>query len=66
MRVSAGALEAIGTTMAERAIAILSDKVLQRRLGRAVRALAEERFNVNRVVPMYRELYERFLVLRSS
>lgn len=51
--------------MAERAIAILTDKTLQRRLGRAGRALAEEQFNVNRVVPMYREFYERFLVLRS-
>jgi len=48
--------------MAERAIAILSDKTLQRRLGRAARARAEGEFNVNRVVPMYREFYERFLV----
>jgi len=48
--------------MAERAIAILSDKVLHRRLGRAGRARAEGEFNVNRVVPMYREFYERYLV----
>ena len=48
--------------MAERAIAILSDKALQRRLGRAGRARAEGEFNVNRVVPMYRELYEKYLV----
>jgi len=52
--------------MAERAIAILSDRVLHRRLGRAGRALAEEQFNVNRVVPMYREFYERFLVASSA
>src|SRR5438552_16045418 len=48
--------------MAERAIAILSDKTLHRRLGRAGRARAEGEFNVNRVVPMYREFYERYLV----
>src|ERR1043165_6131615 len=48
--------------MAERAIAILSDKALQRRLGRAGRARAEGEVNVNRVMPMYRELYEKYLV----
>jgi len=48
--------------MADRAIAILSDKAVHRRLGRASRAHAESEFNVNRVVPMYREFYERYLV----
>ncbi len=47
--------------MAERAIAILSDKTLHRRLGRAGRTRAEEEFNVNRVVSMYREFYERII-----
>ena len=51
--------------MAERAIAILSDKVLHRRLGRAGRARAEGEFNVNRVVPMYREFYERIGAVRA-
>jgi len=51
-------------TMAERAIAILSDKVLQRRLGRAGRARAEEEFHVNRVVPMYREFYTKVISLK--
>jgi N-acetyl-alpha-D-glucosaminyl L-malate synthase BshA len=52
--------------MAERAIAILSDKTLHRRLGRAGRARAEGEFNVNRVVPMYRQFYERFLVTAAD
>src|SRR5947207_9677915 len=51
--------------MAERAIAILSDKTLHRRLGRAGRARAEGEFNVNRVVPMYREFYERIGAVRA-
>jgi len=51
--------------MAERAIVILSDKTLQR-LGRAARSRAEREFNVNRVVPMYREFYERFVVTAAD
>ncbi len=47
--------------MAERAIAILSDSRLERRLGRAGRAVAEEKFHVDRVVPMYRQCYERVI-----
>jgi N-acetyl-alpha-D-glucosaminyl L-malate synthase BshA len=47
--------------MAERAIAILSDNSLERRLGRAGRAVAEEKFHVDRVVPMYRACYERVI-----
>jgi L-malate glycosyltransferase len=47
--------------MAERAIAILSDSRLERRLGRTGRVVAEERFHVDRVVPMYREFYERVI-----
>src|SRR5947209_3059033 len=47
--------------MAERAIAILCDSRLERRLGRAGRVVAEEKFHVARVVPMYREFYERVI-----
>jgi N-acetyl-alpha-D-glucosaminyl L-malate synthase BshA len=47
--------------MAERAIEILSDPDLQRRLGRNGRDLAEGKFNVNRVVPKYREFYEKVI-----
>src|SRR5258707_10069084 len=41
--------------MAGRAIEILSTPDLQRRRGRNGRDLAEAKFNVNRVVPRYRE-----------
>ena len=47
--------------MAERAIVILSDPALQRRLGQAGRQLADEQFNVSRVVPIYRQFYERII-----
>jgi N-acetyl-alpha-D-glucosaminyl L-malate synthase BshA len=47
--------------MADRAIAILSNADLQQRLGRAGRKLAEEKFNVEQVVPMYRQFYERII-----
>ena len=52
--------------MAARAIEILSDVQLQRRMGRAGRALAESKFHVARVVPMYRSLYERVMAGMSS
>jgi len=47
--------------MADRAIEILSNLDLQRRLGRNGRELAEGKFNVNRVVPRYREFYEKVI-----
>ena len=47
--------------MAARAIEILSDPVLQRRLGVAGRELAEQRFNVAQVVPLYRQFYEEVI-----
>jgi N-acetyl-alpha-D-glucosaminyl L-malate synthase BshA len=47
--------------MAERAIEILSTPDLQHRLGRNGRDLAEGIFNVNRVVPRYREFYEKVI-----
>jgi len=47
--------------MAARAIEILSTPALQHRLGRNGRDLAEGKFNVNAVVPRYREFYERVI-----
>jgi N-acetyl-alpha-D-glucosaminyl L-malate synthase BshA len=47
--------------MADRAIEILSNPDLQRRLGRSGRDLAEGKFNVNGVVPKYREFYEKVI-----
>ncbi|HEX9160540.1 MAG TPA: N-acetyl-alpha-D-glucosaminyl L-malate synthase BshA [Thermoanaerobaculia bacterium] len=47
--------------MAERAIEILSDEDLQRRMGEAGREAAIERFDVKKVVPRYRQAYEVIL-----
>lgn len=47
--------------MAARAIEILSDAALRRRLGTAGRELAEQRFNVTEVVPLYRQFYEQVI-----
>lgn len=47
--------------MAERAIEILSDPAIEHRMGAAGRAVAMERFDVTRVVPRYREMYERVI-----
>jgi len=47
--------------MAQRALEILSDHDLQERMGRAGRQAALERFDVSRVVPVYREMYERVI-----
>jgi len=45
--------------MASRAIEILSDAELERRLGHNGRLIAERKFNVAKIVPMYRSFYER-------
>jgi N-acetyl-alpha-D-glucosaminyl L-malate synthase BshA len=47
--------------MAERAIEILSDDELQRRMGKRARTLAVDRFDDQKIVPYYRELYERVM-----
>lgn len=47
--------------MAERAIEILSDGTLQKKLGTAGRALAVEKFDVARIVPEYVAFYQRTL-----
>ncbi|HEX9984672.1 MAG TPA: N-acetyl-alpha-D-glucosaminyl L-malate synthase BshA [Thermoanaerobaculia bacterium] len=44
--------------MAERAIEILRDDELRRRMGARGRELAVERFDVGKIVPQYRALYE--------
>ena len=45
--------------MAAHAIEILSDPEKQKRMGSAGRALAFEKFDESKIVPMYRALYER-------
>ncbi len=47
--------------MAARAIEILSDEDLARRMGAAGRARAIEKFDVKNIVPQYREVYERVI-----
>jgi N-acetyl-alpha-D-glucosaminyl L-malate synthase BshA len=47
--------------MAARAIDILSNDDLRRRMGAAGRAVAIERYDVKNVVPLYRGMYERVI-----
>jgi N-acetyl-alpha-D-glucosaminyl L-malate synthase BshA len=47
--------------MAERAIQILSDEPLRRRMGIAGRESAIARFDEKKVVPLYRQMYERVI-----
>jgi N-acetyl-alpha-D-glucosaminyl L-malate synthase BshA len=47
--------------MSERALEILSDRDLQRRMGVAGRSAVMERFDEAQVVPVYREMYERVI-----
>lgn len=47
--------------MAAHAIELLTDDGFRERMGKRAREVAIERFDVNRVVPMYRELYERVI-----
>ncbi len=49
--------------MAERGIELLRDDDLRRRMGRRARELAIERFDEEKVLPMYRALYERALAM---
>jgi L-malate glycosyltransferase len=58
-----GYLVDLGDTksMVERAIEILSDPGKQRQMGERGRAWAVERFNTERVIPMYEKLYERII-----
>jgi N-acetyl-alpha-D-glucosaminyl L-malate synthase BshA len=58
-----GYLLPVGDTdgMAARAIEILSDRQRHRTMGAAARRIAIERFDENRIVPRYREVYERVI-----
>ena len=47
--------------MSARAIEILSNSEMQRRMGRAGRHVAETKFNVEQIVPKYRNFYERVI-----
>ena len=47
--------------MAERAIEILSDRDLRLRMGRRARELALDRFDEEKIVPRYRDLYSAVL-----
>jgi glycosyltransferase involved in cell wall biosynthesis len=47
--------------MAARAIEILSNDELRRRMGKAGRQVAIEKFDEAKIVPLYRELYERVI-----
>ncbi|HUP47573.1 MAG TPA: N-acetyl-alpha-D-glucosaminyl L-malate synthase BshA [Thermoanaerobaculia bacterium] len=47
--------------MAARAVELLSDEPRRREMGRRAREAAIERFDVARIVPQYRQLYERVL-----
>jgi len=47
--------------MAERAIEILSDDVLRKKMGAAGREMAREKFDINRVIPTYVQFYEKVL-----
>ena len=51
--------------MASRAIEILSDAELERRLGHNGRLIAERKFNVAKIVPIYRSFYERAMACTS-
>ena len=47
--------------MANRAIEILSDDARHQQMGARAREVAIERFDENRIVPRYREMYERVI-----
>ncbi len=47
--------------MAERAVEILANDELRRRMGKLAREVAAEKFNVDRVVPRYREFYDQVI-----
>jgi len=47
--------------MADAAVEMLGDADRWQAMGRAARAVAEERFSAERIVPMYESLYEEVL-----
>jgi N-acetyl-alpha-D-glucosaminyl L-malate synthase BshA len=58
-----GYLVPVGDTdaMAERGIEILRDDALRERMGKRARQSAVERFDEQKIVPHYREMYERVI-----
>jgi N-acetyl-alpha-D-glucosaminyl L-malate synthase BshA len=52
--------------MAARAIEIVSNHSLQHRMGAAARDVAITRFDVDRVLPRYRDMYERVISGRTA
>jgi N-acetyl-alpha-D-glucosaminyl L-malate synthase BshA len=62
-----GYLLSVGDTdaMAARAIELLSDDDLRRRMGKRARQLALDLFDEQKIVPLYRELYERVIATPS-
>jgi len=53
-------------SMAARAIEILSNPEMQKRMGRKGREVAERKFNESRIVPVYRNFYERVMAGAAS
>jgi glycosyltransferase involved in cell wall biosynthesis len=51
--------------MAARAIEILTDAPLRHRMGKRARQLALDLFDEQKIVPLYRELYERVIATPS-
>jgi N-acetyl-alpha-D-glucosaminyl L-malate synthase BshA len=49
--------------MAERAIEILRDDDARRKMGKRAREMAVDRFDEQRVLPIYRQLYERAMAM---
>jgi N-acetyl-alpha-D-glucosaminyl L-malate synthase BshA len=58
-----GYLLPVGDTdaMSARAIEILSDDGLRTRMGKRARQVAVERFDEQKIIPVYREMYERVI-----
>jgi N-acetyl-alpha-D-glucosaminyl L-malate synthase BshA len=63
-----GYLVGVGDTdaMAERGIEILANDELRRRMGKRARQVAVERFDEQKIIPVYREMYERVMASPSS
>jgi len=52
--------------MAERGIEILRDDDLRKRMGKLSRELAVDRFDEQKIVPVYREMYDRVIEGKSA
>ena len=65
---SDGFLESVGDILgqAERAIELLRDSDLYKRMSRAARKTAKKRFNTQLIIPMYEKYYEEVLSLNRE